>query len=153
LEHFEPRRIGFHGLRSSGDWRLKLYSVAYGAAPVDWDRFAPAIAMCEASLPEPAVSAERPGVGFMIAHQGKTANYMILAWWDNQNELPLRVFVSTDRRNESWRPAQGSESICVWDLEVLWGERQAYVATVLGRGESDIAGYLARHVEPDTENA
>ncbi len=71
---------------------------------------------------------------------------MILGWWDNQNELPLRVFVSSDRRNESWRAAEGSESICVWDLEVLWEERQAYIATVLRRGESDIDGYLARHV-------
>ena len=146
MDHFEARRIGFHGVRSAGDWRLKLYSIVFGTAPIDWDRFATGLVRCEACLPEPAVTAERPGVGVLIAHQGRTANYMILGWWDNQNELPLRVFVSSDRRDDSWRPAEGSESICVWDLEVLWEERQAYIATVLRRGESDIAGYLARHV-------
>ena len=147
MEPFEPRRVGFHGLRSSRGWQLKLYSIVYGADPVDWDGFAPGLALSEACLPEPAVALGRPGVGFLIAHQGRTGNYLILGWWDNENELPLRVFVSRDRQRESWRPAEGSESICVWDLEVLWAERQAYISTVLRPGAGDIAGYLARHFQ------
>ena len=29
------------------------------------------------------------------------------------------------------RRGSGAESICVWDLEVIWAERNAYVQTVL----------------------
>jgi hypothetical protein len=51
------------------------------------------------------------------------------------------VFV---RAGAAWRPAQGSESICVWDLELLWFERQAYVGAVLvPAGAQDLDGYLA----------
>ncbi len=111
---------------------------------MDWNSFAPGISRAEASLPRPAVTPARPGTGFLIAHQGRTANYLILGWWDQENELPLRVFVSRDRRPEGWRDAEGSESICVWDLEILWAERQAYIATVLAASGSDVAGYLSR---------
>jgi hypothetical protein len=70
-------------------------------------------------------------------HQGR-GDYLVLGWWDNENELPLRVLVWGE---SGWREARGSESVCVWDLRILWHERDAYVATVLsGR---DPADYLA----------
>jgi hypothetical protein len=81
------------------------------------------------SFPKVAVTPRRPGVALLIRHQGRTADYVVLGWWDNENELPLRVFVRDPRTG--WRPARGSESVCVWDLEVLWAERNAYVAAVL----------------------
>jgi hypothetical protein len=56
----------------------------------------------------------------------------VLGWWDRDNELPLRVFVRDTADGEGWRAARGSESVCVWDLQVIWAEREAYVATVMG---------------------
>jgi hypothetical protein len=50
------------------------------------------------------------------------------------------VFVRQQSPGATWRPARESESVCVWDLEVIWLERQAYVQTVLGGG--DVEGYL-----------
>lgn len=144
MQPFAPRAVGFHGVRHAGDWRLKLYSVLYGPGPLDWDAFAPGLAQAERALPQPAVAAGRPGVGLLIAHQGRTGNYAVLAWWDRENELPLRVFLSPDGRAQSWRPAEGGESICVWDLEILWAEREAYVATVMHPAGGGPAGYLAR---------
>ena len=142
MEPFAPRHIAFHGLRTPGDWRLKLYSVQYGPGSIDWAGFAAGLSLAEAELPQPAVTASRPGVGFLIAHQGRTGDYAVLGWWDNENELPLRVFVSPDGR-KSWRHGQGSESICVWDLEIIWSERQAYIETVLSP-TGDVTAYLDR---------
>jgi hypothetical protein len=144
MHPFAPRRIDFHGLRSFGDWRLKQYSVLYGPGPIDWDAFAPSLALVEAALPQPAITPSRPGVGFLISHQGRTGNYAVLCWWDRENELPIRVFVSPDRGLQGWRQSEASESICVWDLEILWAESEAYVSTVLTPNGSDVAGYLAR---------
>ena len=144
MHPFAPRRIEFHGLRSVAGWRLKLYSVVYGEPALDWDALSPGIALAEAVLPQPAVTPTRPGVGFLIAHQGRGCNYVVLGWWDRENELPLRIFVSPDARPQSWRPNQSTESVCVWDLEIVWAEREAYVATVLHRDGCDVEGYLAR---------
>lgn len=124
---YAERAIRFHGIRNSSGFRLKLYSIRYGSGEIDWPRFEPALADACAALPEPAETAHRPGVGFLIAHQGQ-GDYVVLGWWDNENELPLRVFVRDDSK---WRAAMGGESICVWDLQVIWHERQAYVRTFL----------------------
>jgi len=144
MEPYAPRPVGFHGLREPSGWRLKLYSVRYGAAPLDWKAFAPGLAMAEATLPRPAQAEGRPGVGFLIAHQGRGANYVVLAWWDQENELPLEVFVHRNGPGESWRPARTRESVCVWDLEIIWAEREAYVDTMLRNGGGDPAAYLVR---------
>jgi hypothetical protein len=144
MEPFAPRHIGFHGLRTPGSWRLKLYSVQYAPGSIDWPGFAPGLSLAEAQLPQPAVTAARPGVGFLIAHQGRTSKYAVLGWWDQENELPLRVLVSPDGRRQGWRRSGDSESICVWDLEIIWAERQAYVGTILCPGVGDITAYLAR---------
>jgi hypothetical protein len=144
MHPYAPRQIRFHGLRIVGGWRLKLYSVRYEPDEISWEAFAPGLALAESALTDLPVTPERPGVGFLIAHRGRVGNYAVLAWWDRENELPLRIFVSPDGRPESWRPGTASESVCVWDLEILWHERQAYVTTVLAPTGPDIAGYLER---------
>jgi hypothetical protein len=131
MNAYEPRPICFHGLREVEGWRLKCYSIVYGPDPIDWLAFTPGLALADEALPRPAVTPGRPGVGFVIAHRGRTALYCVLAWWDNENELPVRVFVRALEDAAAWRPARGSESFCVWDLQVIAFEREAYVATLL----------------------
>lgn len=139
---YAPRPIRALGTRNSRGFTLKAYAVDGGFAPFDAARFDGGIALAEEALPAPAVAPGRPGVGFLILHQGR-GDYAVLGWWDRENELPLRVFVRHD--GEAWRAAQASESVCVWDLEVLWREREAYVRTVLAGGSVD--DYLARVFE------
>jgi hypothetical protein len=86
------------------------------------------------------VAAGRPGVGFAILHQGATIDYFGLYWWDGQIELPARVYV---RGPKGWRLAAGGESFCVWDLRVIWWEREAYVTTVLAGRPDGVEAYLA----------
>jgi hypothetical protein len=146
MHAYEPRPIRFHGIRDVDGWRLKRYSIAFGGRPVDWPAFEAASTLADAVLPRPAVAAGRVGVGFAIAHQGRTALYYVLGWWDNENELPLRIFVRALEGGAQWRVARGSESVCVWDLQVVAFERDAYVATVLaGDADPDAAAqaYLA----------
>lgn len=151
MQPFRARPVRFHGLRHRGGWRLKLYSITHDGAPPELAAFEDGIGMATEALPLPAATGERPGAGFVIAHAGRTMLYVVLGWWDRDNELPLRVWVRPVNGDAPWRPAEGSESFCVWDLEVLWFEREAYVATVLAEGGADpVRDYLARHlaVEP-----
>jgi hypothetical protein len=136
---YAPRPAAFHGIVEHAGHRLKGYSVRFGDRPVDWEEHREGIDLALAALPEANSSEGRPGLGFLIVHRGRAAEYVVLAWWDRQNELPVRVFV----RNEGpWRPAREGESFCVWDLEIVARERNAYVETVLASGDAD--AYLAR---------
>ena len=139
MEPFSPRPIEWMGVMRHGDWRIKRYAIVFGGVALDEARFARGIPMALAALPDVAATERRPGVAVLIAHQGRTGDYLVLAWWDNENELPIRVLVRDEGRGE-WRPAAANESFCVWDLEVLWAERNAYVESVLG-GAADVEGY------------
>ena len=144
---FKPyiaRPIRYTGLAEPHGYCIKTYAVVYGSGPFRDNDFAEGLRLAFDTLPQPAVTEVRPGVGFAIAHQGNGADYSVLAWWDNENELPLRVFVREQRAGATWRPARGGESVCVWDLEVIGYERQAYVETLLNHGT--VEDYLNRHL-------
>ena len=125
---YELRRIDALGIWRARDYRLKMYSVTAGLKPLDPEAFHDGRALALQSLPPVAPEDGRPGAGVLLHHQGYTKNYTVACWWDQENELPVRVFVSA---GDGWRTANEHESICVWDLEILWFERDAWVATVL----------------------
>jgi hypothetical protein len=136
LRPFAPRLIAFKGLLTHDQWRLKHYTVAHSGGPTereaaDWTAFHEGRGLALATLPVPARTVERPGVGLLIEHRGLGADYVVLGWWDRENELPVRVMVREADPGASWRPAGESESFCVWDLQVIAFERDAYVATIM----------------------
>ena len=99
-----------------------------------------------AVLPQPPTTCVRPGVGFIIIHEAHGATYCVANWWDAENELVARVFIRRYNQNEAWRPAVLGESVCVWDLEVIWFERNLYVDKILSRPTKlHLADYVAEH--------
>jgi hypothetical protein len=120
---------------------MKLYTIAQTEDAAHPSDFADGILLACDSLPSPAQTAERPGVGFLIAHHTSAIDYLILASWDRMNELPTRIFVREAGR--SWRAARGSESFCVWDLQVIAHERDAYVRHMMREDGPRPADYLA----------
>ena len=137
---YRPRNTRFVGVVQLDGFRLKHYAIVHGTGKFKPERFAAGVALAPDTLPRPAVTPVRPGVGLLITHQGNGADYVVVAWWDRENELPIRVIVND---GNGWRAATGTESVCVWDLEVFWHERQAYVATVLDPdAEEPLQAYL-----------
>ncbi len=136
---YQPRPLDSLGVRTVGGHRLKVYAIRYADRPLDRDRFDGGWELATADLPTDAAPG-RPGLGFVVLHQGATGDYFILCWWDQENELPTRVYV---RGDGGWRAAVGGESVCVWDLRVLWWEREAYVTTVLAGRADGAEAYLA----------
>lgn len=139
---YEQRQIRFLELRERNGCTLKLYSVVFGDSDFDMARFVTGLEIATSEIPTADASIGRPGVGFAILHQGNTVDYVVVAWWDRENELPLRVFV---RESEAWRPAGSSESFCVWDLEIVWFERNAYLQSILCDRGASIVNYLDAH--------
>jgi hypothetical protein len=143
MQPFAPRPIRFIRIDDSSGWKIKLYSVVYGDGAFNESDFLTGLNLAREALPQPAVTESRPGVGFCVLHRGNGADYTVLGWWDRENELPTRIFVRP-HNEQDWRPAQGSESFCVWDLQVIGFERDAYVATVLARPPLGSEAYLKR---------
>jgi hypothetical protein len=146
---FRERPIRFLEVRRRDGWQVKLYGIGERTAPADPSAFEAGLDLAWSELPEPDESIGRPGVGFAVLHRAREAAYLVFAWWDRENELPTRVFIDVDAEAGAWRPARGGESFCVWDLRVIWFEREAFAETVLG-GDGGVGAYLERrlHLEP-----
>jgi hypothetical protein len=146
-EAYRPRRVLSRGVRATDGWRLKTYMIVYGDSTPDWNRFEDGIAAARSLslwLPEPPARPGRFGLGFVIGHQGRSSDYLVLKWWDNENELPGRVLIHDRIPHAPWRPARIGEDVCVWDIAVIWHERNVFIRTVLARtGEPDAEAYLA----------
>ncbi|MGP2541109.1 cysteine hydrolase family protein [Yersinia sp. 2541 StPb PI] len=136
-----PRDITPADVKYLKQWQLKRYVIRYSQAQGDTPYYAPAYQLVGQWLPEEAETVNRPGIGFVIEHQGKTLNYLIVGWWDNENELRVKVWV---QEQGVWRAAR-DESFCVWDLQVMAFERDAFVATLL-QHTPDIPAYLNRYL-------
>jgi hypothetical protein len=137
---YSPRALQFLGIREFRGYQLKVYSIVYGNAPFDSDSFEAGLQVAIRELPHPPVTDERPGLGFAILHQGRTGKYLIMSWWDRENELPAKVFIAYP---DGWHLAQHGESFCVWDLRVLWWERESYIGTVLSGHGNGVEAYLS----------
>ena len=155
MKPFAPRRIRFLNLIALHDWRIKRYTITRSkvADAADWSDFVDGRELAVQALPDPARTAERPGLAFIIEHRGAGTDYLILCWWDRENELPTRVFVRDQSAGSPWHIATGGESFCVWDLQVIEFERNAYVGTLLADGADATAvdAYLGMRMSVEPE--
>ncbi len=143
----DRRGVWCGGVRIFGDWRVRYYVILPHDMQFDAGCHGRGLSEALALLPTPAVAAKRPGVGFVICHPAHDQAYIVLNWWDNRNELFQRVQIS-EYEPENWRPANGTASFCVWDSEIIWHERCAYVESVLARPDRpDVDRYLASHFD------
>ncbi len=155
MKPFVARRIQFRNLIAFRDWRIKRYTITRSKVgeAADWSEFVNGRELAAQSLPNPARTNERPGLAFVIEHRGAEADYIVLCWWDRENELPTRVFVRGHHGESAWHAATDGESFCVWDLEVIAYERNAYIGTMMAVDADSAAvdAYLAMRlsVEPD----
>src|ERR1041384_6488174 len=111
FKKFEPRAVTFLEVKEIAGYMLKVYSILYEGNSFNGLLLRQAYDVAVDVLPQPANNKIRPGAGFLIFHQGCGADYLILSWWDNENELPTKIFVYEN----GWRPAKENESFCVWD--------------------------------------
>lgn len=148
---YAPRPIRFLDLWRVEGWRLKLYGIASGR-PLPRPALVTAaqeIALQQLKALPAGLSHYR--VGFLGIHDGRTANFVFLDFWADENELHHHVFVSpTARPKEFTCVTPTGLSACVWDLRLQAFERDAWVTHVLQRAEQpDFDGYLAATLNID----
>jgi hypothetical protein len=101
-----------------------------------------------AMLAEPLRDGDHPA-GFLILHYGLDGSYLLVSQWYDANNLKhwVRGAAASAAADTDFTPlAQRDLVACVWELEIIKFERDAWVNTVLARGRLDQAtldAYLA----------
>jgi hypothetical protein len=147
---YEPRPIRFLELWAVEGWRIKVYGIAFARPRPRPELVAAAQQVAAQHLRTVPAGLRHYHLGFLGVHDGRTANFVFIDYWADENELHHHVFVSpTAQPGEFTCVTPSGLSACVWDLRLQSFERDAWVAHVLQRSASpDFNGYLA-----DTLNA
>ncbi|MDP0499304.1 MAG: hypothetical protein Q7P63_04305 [Verrucomicrobiota bacterium JB022] len=139
---YVSRPISALPFRRLAGYELKIYRITPANQVFEWDAFSAGLKVAQNFLQQATQARphDRHRLGFAIAHPAANGQpYLIVAWWGNDNELFTRVLVLNERGK--WVEDRDRFSYCVWDLEVIWFERNAYVETMMV-SEPDPTRYL-----------
>jgi hypothetical protein len=148
---YETRPLRFIRREDVGDWRLKLYGIALHGRTPRAELVDATVALATAVFPQPAVSDERHGVGFAIAHDAATMCIALYYWWQATNELHQRIYVGPLDDPRSLAPVSEPQAAgCVWELGIVDFERRAWIEDVLANPAGpDLDRYLGRYLNAD----
>jgi len=147
---YEPRPIRFIRREDVDGWQLKLYGIALAGKEPREELVTATRDLAASVLPRPAVSDDRYGVAFATAHDAKTFCIALVYWWQAENELHQRIYVSPHDDPTALTQLENQPAGCVWELEVVDFERRAWIEDVLANpGGPDVERYLSRELDAD----
>ncbi|WP_109126251.1 hypothetical protein [Dyella sp. C11] len=104
---------------------IKVYAISAPGKAVDVSHYLPRLQAMKQVRP----IAWRSTPAFAIFHEGANARYLVLGWWGNDNEM----FIAVAAEDASgWVEDMSRYSFCLWDMEVMWYERNAFVECMYG---------------------
>lgn len=123
-------------------WHLKIYGItSTGERPFNQLVATAKKIATEHALP---MADDHYGVGFIGVHEGLTANFIFVDWWENTNELHHHVYTAPvdEHVNFTYQTPTGLTG-CIWDLFLQNYEREAWINQVLKPKLSNFNDYLA----------
>lgn len=143
IEPYIAREVEFRKIATFEGWRLKVYGISTGAEPVSDDLVETGLNEILPNLPQPAMAADRYGVGFVIVHRGELRNWFSLDWWEYEDILFHNLY-SSPLDDAGVITAEKSAAIaCVHELRIIAFESEAWIRTALSRkSDPDFESYL-----------
>lgn len=79
----------------------------------------------------------------LIIHQGREGVFAILNWWIDENMMQHYVYLKEPDQTDFYPFSDKGIVTCVWEMAVLWHERNAWVKHVLMKNENpDFEAYV-----------
>ncbi len=97
MHNFDPyvtRPTKFIDQVNSEGWRIKIYGISAKSLPLPKDVVSEGIKNLLPHLPQPAITEQRYGVGFLIIHHGTMRNWYLLDWWEKEDIIHHKLFSS-----------------------------------------------------------
>jgi hypothetical protein len=143
LESYRPRTIHFLNLVETQGWRLKVYSILHPDKTLNKQLIETAKQTAFAFLPS-ASDPDHYGVGFVSVHQGKSYDFVTVAYWTYSTELRHQTYMRPSSGSSELEAITGELSSDVWDIRLLAFERDAWVSEMLQGGK--VENYLAKQL-------
>lgn len=142
-EPYLARAIRFLELFEKQGWRLKVYSILHSDKALDQNLIEASKETALTFLPQPALTPRHYGLGFISVHQGKSYDFVTVAYWVYDSELRHQTYMRPSTSSARLEPVSGDElSSDVWDIRLLSFERDAWLHNVLRSPKPDLEAYL-----------
>ena len=151
FDPYVPRPTKFIDQINSEGWRIKVYGISAKSLPLPDEVLLEGMKIALAHLPQPALSEQRYGVGFLIIHHGTMRNWYLLDWWEKEDIIHHKLF-SSPLDNPRSISAEPDKSLiaCVHELRVITFESEAWIKTVLCKdGKPSFENYLKQRLNSD----
>ena len=153
LKPYEKRPVRFLEIIRHNDWQIKLYSISVKHILVD----AAIIKYAKQQLPEwlkktNLYPLETYKVATLILHEGREGCFAIINWWIDENMQQQFVYLADYKKPLEFKLYSDKGIFtCVWEMAVLWFERNAWVEYVLKQPENPdaISHYLNQQLNQD----
>jgi hypothetical protein len=149
-EAYQTRPIRFLELWEHEGWRLKVYGITYGRPTPRAELIQAAKNVVGGTLPRPATTQERPGIGFVGVHDARSACFAFVGWWAELYELNHFLFRAPRERPADLERARSGLVGCTWDLRVVAFEREAWMSALSAKSSPDVEAYLAMRLNEDS---
>jgi hypothetical protein len=147
---YRPRHVRFVRREEVAGWQLKLYGIALNGKEPDSAFVEATRDLAATVLPQPPVADDRYGVAFATAHDATSVFIALVYWWQSENELHQRIYVSPKSSPAAFEQVENQPTGCVWELAIVDFERRAWIEDVLANpGGPDLERYLKRSVDAD----
>lgn len=148
--NYFSRPIRFLEVYNHGQWKIKMYSISIHSGQINANHIHLAKQNLENWLSKSNIyELESYKVATLILHEGREGCFAIINWWIDENMLQHFVYIRNDDSDFKIFSDNGIIT-CVWELAVLWHERNAWVKHVLIKNEApDLDGYLNDQLNTD----
>lgn len=125
-EPYQDRPAWLIEVADISGWQIKFYGMCAAGISVNPELIEAAKSFLEANAQFDSES----GYGFSILHRGEEAVWLLLDWW-KQDILHQRLFCSELEKVSFQQGPPNHEMACVWELQVITHERDAWVEHVM----------------------
>lgn len=140
-----PRRVRPQPVISVNGHRLKAYEIYFSEnehSILTGKQIVELVRQCLPTSSDPLDHC----IGFLMVHFGRDGDYLLVSHWYGGNMLKHDLF-EIRSHEDGWRliPLRSTGIVaCVWELQVINFERQAWVSTAMAQGgtESSFVQYL-----------
>lgn len=150
MKKYLPRLIRFLELLECDEWTIKVYSISENSDLVEEKYYLEAKKQLALWLKSSQLTGlENYQIGTLILHECSYGCFAVINWWTDNNMLQHYVYLTSNQELLYKNYFSNGLVSCVWELSVLWFERNAWVKHVLSTNEPNFNAYLNEQLNQD----
>lgn len=149
---YKKRPVRFIELYETNGWKMKIYSISVLNERVSQETISQVKKQVPGWLKHSIIHPlETYNIATLILHEGNEGVFALINWWIGENMIQHYVYFSGyDNPVEFTLFSDKGISFCVWELAVMWHERNAWVEHVMkNNSRPDFEAYLSSVMNED----